>query len=168
MEKICKKHGQSEFTLNSQNYYVCKKCRSEASSRSRENKTNLVKPKTNKNSKSKEYRNAKTLEFRYNHYEKYLYYQIKSSAKKRGLEFNLTFDDIVIPKYCKYLNIELIKNVGKGHNDNAPSVDRIDNNKGYIKGNIQIISRIANKMKNDVSIETLLTFSKNIIKLHST
>ena len=117
-------------------------------------------------SSSKDYRNNKTKEFRENNYEKFLLYQIKASAKKRNLEFNLTIEDIVIPKFCKYTNIELTKTIGGGLLNSAPSIDRIDTNKGYIKGNIQIISHLANKMKSNCTIDELLTFAENVIKLH--
>lgn len=121
---------------------------------------------TSKFYNSKEYRNNKTKEFREKNYEKYLLYQIKASAKKRNLEFNLTIEDIVIPKICKYLGIEITKTIGNGLLDSAPSVDRIDSNKGYIKGNIQIISQLANKVKSNLSISQLVIFANNIILLH--
>lgn len=50
--------------------------------------------------------------------------------------------------------------------DNLMSVDRINSKLGYIKGNVQVISNKANRMKNDASIEELLIFSKNAIKMH--
>ena len=64
-----------------------------------------------------------------------------------------------VPKYCPILGIPLIvgtykKNKGGG-TDNSPSLDRINNNKGYIKENIQIISRKANQMKNNGSFEDI-------------
>lgn len=118
-------------------------------------------------SSSKEYRNNKTKEFRKNNYEKFLLYQIKASAKKRDLDFNLTIDDIVIPEFCPYLNLKLTKSVGGGLLDTAPSVDRIDTSKGYIKGNVRIISHLANKMKNNVSIDLLITFANNVLNIHN-
>lgn len=43
-------------------------------------------------------------------------------------------------------------------------IDKIDNSKGYVKGNIQIISMKANAMKNSASLEELHTFCKNILR----
>jgi hypothetical protein len=73
----------------------------------------------------------------------------KIRAKKNGLEFNIDVSDIVIPKYCPvYPEIELCRNKGRV-SYNSPSLDRIDNNKGYVKGNVGVISNKANMLKNN-------------------
>lgn len=87
----------------------------------------------------------------------------KSRAKKNNLEFNLTKEDIVIPELCPVLLKPLICGDKSDYNF-SPSVDRIDNSKGYTKDNIQVISMQANKMKNNATKEELLNFAKWILK----
>ena len=89
----------------------------------------------------------------------------KFRAKTNVMEFNLELKDIVIPNYCPVLGIE----IGM-HNEitssNSPTLDRIDNNKGYVKGNVIVVSHKANAIKNDASIEELekvYLFYKNLL-----
>jgi hypothetical protein len=79
----------------------------------------------------------------------------KQRAKRSGIEHNIQIDDIVIPDFCPVLNIKLETGTRR-NNQNAPSIDRIDNNKGYIKNNIMIISVRANKLKKDATLEELI------------
>lgn len=85
---------------------------------------------------------------------KYLYSQIRFRAKRRGLEFTITRDDIVVPTHCPILGIPLIFTEGH-HTDNSPSLDRIDNLKGYIPGNVHVISWRANRIKCDATPQEL-------------
>lgn len=98
-------------------------------------------------------------------YPRYVVKRLFNNALKRALknnlEFTITLDDIIIPKKCPLLNIDLFTGNKKNY-QNSPSLDRIDINKGYIKGNIKVISTLANTMKNSATFEQLLTFSENI------
>lgn len=89
---------------------------------------------------------------------------LKHSAKRRGLEFNLEYTDLELPKYCPILKVELQYGYNSNNLFNA-SVDRIDNSKGYIKGNIIIISRLANLMKNQANFKQLQLFINNQQKI---
>jgi len=104
---------------------------------------------------SKEKYNEWRKEYRATKAPKYLIECAKANAKKRGLEFDLTEDDINIPDLCPVLGVPF-----KSRTRYSASLDRIDNNKGYIKGNIQIISWRANQMKSDASPEELRAFAK--------
>lgn len=89
----------------------------------------------------------------------------RASAKRKGLEFNLTIEDIIIPTHCKYLGTPLKLELGRGLVWSNPSIDRIDSSKGYTKDNVQIISRKANTMKNCSTAEELIIFATNVLKL---
>lgn len=86
----------------------------------------------------------------------------KFNAQKRNLEFSITIEDVPIPEICPLLGIPLI--MGEQSRWNKPSIDRIDSSKGYIKGNVWVISVLANTMKSIATKEQLITFSKNTLK----
>ncbi len=79
----------------------------------------------------------------------------KDRATEKGLEFDLVVDDIKIPDVCPVLGI-LLNASDRAH---TPSIDRIDNARGYTKDNIQIISWRANRLKNDASLEELVAIT---------
>jgi hypothetical protein len=97
-----------------------------------------------------------------------IWYRSKENSKKRGLDFNLEVEDIIIPNKCPLLEIDMIFDIDNNNSPNYYSIDRIDSSKGYVKGNVQIISRLANTMKNNATKDQLLTFSKNILKIYET
>ena len=89
----------------------------------------------------------------------------KSRSKIKNIEFNIEFNDIIVPEYCPILNIKLEYNSGRsGGEKNSPSLDRKDNTKGYVKGNVIVISQLANCMKNSASVGELKTFANWINK----
>jgi hypothetical protein len=88
-----------------------------------------------------------------------LYRSAKKRALAKGLEFNIELRDIHIPKKCPILKVPLICSTRY-----SPSIDRIYPNKGYIKGNIAIISTLANSMKANATPQELLIFARNIKK----
>ena len=76
----------------------------------------------------------------------------KANAKRNGIEFTLQFGHFEWPKYCPILGLE-IDYFADGRQENSPSIDRIDSSKGYIPGNVHVISWRANRIKNDGTAE---------------
>lgn len=100
--------------------------------------------------------------------ESKMYRRAKTRAKRRNIDFNIDQKDLIIPNICPILQIDLFVTTGKsGSFNNSPSLDRIDSTKGYIKGNIQIISSLANVMKSNASEKELITFAHWILKTYS-
>ena len=83
-----------------------------------------------------------------------LYKNIKSRCKRIGREFSIELEDIIIPEKCPVFGFEL-KREDRQTWMCAPSVDRIDSSKGYIKGNVTVVSRRANIIKRDATLEEL-------------
>lgn len=87
---------------------------------------------------------------------------LKTRARSKNLKFDLTpeyiqkkFDDC--QGKCTITKLPFSMEIGtkKKRNPFRPSVDRINSNKGYVKGNIQVILTIVNTMKMDYTDEIL-------------
>jgi hypothetical protein len=78
-------------------------------------------------------------------------------AKQKGLEFMISLNDIEIPERCPVLDIPFVLGGGKvgGWVDASPTLDRIDNSKGYVPGNVAVISFRANALKKDATLEEM-------------
>lgn len=72
---------------------------------------------------------------------------LRSRKRCLGFEFTLWPNDLTFPTHCPVLGMEL-DYTGKNQ-DNSWSMDRLDSDKGYVPGNVFIISKRANRLKND-------------------
>lgn len=108
-------------------------------------------------SRNNELRDIRSRSWKYNS-KKIMLDNSKQRAKRSGILFDLTMDDIEIPERCPALDIELFT-CDKKNWVNSPSIDRIDNTKGYTKDNIVIVSRRANILKKDATLEELKKIS---------
>ena len=144
---------------------ICKKCKYLSRNRDKEKvqrKKIYANLKDNNPEKYKSYLQDKK-EYRSNNKERYLFLSCRKRATIENIPFNIDITDIIIPEYCPILECKII-NLEDNHNLYGPSVDKIDPSLGYIKGNVQVISRKANMMKLNANRKELENFSKNILK----
>lgn len=70
----------------------------------------------------------------------------KKRAEDKWIEFSITIDDIPLPSVCPVLGIPIVHG---GFTDGSASIDRLDCSKGYVPGNVIIMSQKANRLKNN-------------------
>jgi len=106
-------------------HYICKECRKAAARRRRVNNPTTA-----------------------------LLRAARRRAQSREVDFDLSPSDLRVPNYCPILGIRLrtAKDTPKKH---SPSLDRIDPDLGYVRGNVQVISHRANTLKNNGTLEEL-------------
>lgn len=176
MEKYCPKCKQNLqinlFSINRstkdgyQTY--CKECskltrnKEKAASYYQENKEYFRQKKREQLARNRDKINLNRKKSRENNLERRMLASAKERAKKKNLDFNIELSDIFIPDFCPILGIELFKGNNKVRK-NSPSLDRIDPTMGYVKGNVQVISNLANTMKSNASKEELLAFSNYML-----
>jgi hypothetical protein len=92
------------------------------------------------------------------------YTKRRSDAKKKGTPFKISFDHVchLLSKQqgrCAYSGqpLEFAPN-----SNNLVSIDRINSNKGYIYGNVQLITADINYAKNDMSHDRFLAMVDDI------
>ena len=98
----------------------------------------------------------------------------KARAKKKNLPFDIDLDYVrsivgenaQLALHCPIFGTPLDwssqRDLGRGPLPNAPSLDRIVPGRGYVKGNVWIISHRANSIKNDASHEELKLVTKAV------
>lgn len=93
--------------------------------------------------------------------EKILLRTAKNRSKRDQIPFDLDLSDISIPEFCPIFGIPLFRNLGNnGPCTNSPSLDKIIPSKGYVKGNVQVISHLANTMKSYGTLEQLVVLGE--------
>ena len=88
---------------------------------------------------------------------------IHSSAQSRSLEFNLTFEYVKkLLEYntCYYTNVIFTED-----GTNARSFDRVDNDKGYVIGNVVACTIDINGKKNNLTIDEIVCLYKKLAYL---
>ena len=83
-----------------------------------------------------------------------LWRKAKTRANHKKLPFDIKISDVVVPDTCPILGTKLQSCNGKP-GPNSPTIDKIVPSKGYVKGNIQVISYRANSLKSDASFEEI-------------
>ena len=80
-------------------------------------------------------------------------------AEQRGIPFALTIDHLeaILPMHCPVLGMPIRFHVGEGRGprDDSPSLDCIIRDRGYVPGNVIIVSSRANRIKSDASLGEL-------------
>lgn len=95
-----------------------------------------------------------------------LYYSAKRTGIPVGFaspaEFGLYLKSIA-PAACPVFGVPFIER-GRGFSQWAPSVDKINPALGYVRGNIQVISFMANRMKANATPEQLKQFASWVME----
>jgi hypothetical protein len=88
--------------------------------------------------------------------EQKLWHSCQQRARRDGIEFTITLADVVVPEFCPVFGYKLESGAGFGSvQRSSPTVDRIDNSRGYVPGNVQVISHRANTIKSNATAEEL-------------
>jgi hypothetical protein len=90
-----------------------------------------------------------------------MWHSAKSRAKRKGLTFTITQNDITVPDVCPLLLIPIAAST-EARAPGSPSLDRKDATKGYVPGNVWVISYRANRIKNDATLAEFIMMADNL------
>ena len=152
MKKCIKCNLEKDEVQFAKNRNVCLICRNEQLKRYRKDNSEAVKEQQKR--------------YRLNNPEKQMLKHARERSKQKNLPFNIEEIDIIIPTICPVLGIPLKSGSGKGRmQPNSPSLDRIIPEKGYVRGNIVVMSSKANTMKSNATLEEIIKLGEFAKKL---
>lgn len=89
----------------------------------------------------------------------------RSKILERNIDFEYLLDLYLLQNgKCAISGINMTTIAGEGNVPTNISVDRINSDIGYIKGNIQLVCRIVNTMKTDLSMDSFIDWCNLIVK----
>lgn len=171
--KVCKHCGRklplSEFYINSRKGYYrpeCKECTRKKTRARRKEDPEKYRAKEREAYYRNHEKSIKELSKRYYKRKKedyflYYIYNKKGYCRKNNLIWDLDKEYLasIWTDVCPVFGVPLVKRTEE-FSDNTAELDRIVPSLGYIKGNVRWISRRANRLKSDATIDEL----KKIIK----
>lgn len=107
-------------------------------------------------------RPKRTREWNERNPERILFKSLRSNAKARGRECELTFEElleIVRPMVCSRTGLSLAWNGGPW----APSIDRKDNDLGYTVDNVELVCWAYNRARNKDTHEDVERMARALI-----
>lgn len=92
------------------------------------------------------------LNYRDKNYFMTTHHNKSSECRRKSLPYDLDpeYLESIWPTYCPVFGIELTPRKDR-HVDSTPHLDRLDPEKGYVKGNVRFISRKANLIKSNAT-----------------
>jgi hypothetical protein len=92
----------------------------------------------------------------------------KSRAKVHGTPFSIKFEEIFWPTLCPVFGTKLSYDKGykgsKKIRDTQATLDRWDNSKGYILGNVFVISHKANRLKGNMDHDDMMALTGYMLR----
>jgi hypothetical protein len=157
MDKCIKCNNSFETKEYNKKHYIhkCDEClRTEKREYARKLPAKTIKERSDK------FRSKLRLENPKLHKAREMYGSARKRSLKKDMSFDLTSDFIygLCVDKCPIFNADLLYS-NNLRNKYAPSLDRIDSSKGYVKGNVWVISYLANLMKNNATKEELSIFA---------
>lgn len=89
-----------------------------------------------------------------NNLDMYLLLVAKTRAKRTGVSFSLSREDVKVPTHCPVFGTLLARGT-RGFHESSPSLDRVKPELGYVKGNVVVVSFKANRMKQNATVDEL-------------
>jgi len=96
---------------------------------------------------------------------------LKDAAKQRAVLKGIAFEAAAFrpftdkpPETCSCCGGRIDYSTGSGQKSSSPSVDRVDNTKGYIEGNLDVVCWACNRMKSDMSVADILRLLAYVAK----
>lgn len=76
----------------------------------------------------------------------------RTNARRQNIECTIRWSDLEWPTHCPITGIEL-DYYNEKREQNSPTFDRVDSTKGYVPGNVAILSARANRIKDNGTAE---------------